>query len=201
MNMSAFGKDYYFILSPDVDGLPSLTPDEDTNEKPYTYKALPMGSKPLIFYSGGLDWQREHGVTPMDTPPDIIFAGSNLVVCNKISDKLWNLEIPNLAIQPAIYIDHKKKWYENYWFLTFTAKFDCWDRAKSFYDPDPVSTEPPSYEIVTYSLNEQLLKDTPLPDRLLFKMGGTTDGFIVVHQSIMELFQVKGVELVLVEEY
>jgi hypothetical protein len=93
----------------------------------------------------------------MDTPPDILFDGSNVAVRNEIAEKLWNLEIPNLAIQPAIYIDHKNKWYENHWFLTFTAEFDCWDRAKSFYDPDPVSTEPPSYAIFTYSLNEQLL--------------------------------------------
>jgi hypothetical protein len=39
--MSTFGKDYYFILSPDVDSLPSLTPDEDTSENPIPIKRFP----------------------------------------------------------------------------------------------------------------------------------------------------------------
>jgi hypothetical protein len=81
------------------------------------------------------------------------------------------------------------------------VEFDCWDRKHSDYDPDPIDTEPPSYEIARYSLNEQLLNDTPLSERLLFKMGGTTAGKIIVHQSIMKLFQVKGADLVLLEEW
>jgi hypothetical protein len=202
MSMSIFNKDYYFVARFDDDTIPGLSPDKDTNKKPFTYEILPLGGKPLIFYNGALNWQLEHNVTPMDTPPDILFYGSNLIVCNEISDKLWDLDIPNLAIQPAIYIDHKKKWYENYWFLTFTAKFDCWDKVNSVYLPEPMpDTDPPIYGVSTYSLNEQLLNDTPLSKRLLFKMGGTTDGKIVVHKSIMKLFQVEGVELVLVEEW
>jgi hypothetical protein len=200
--MSIFKKDYYFVVRFDDDTIPGLTPDEDTNEKPFTWEAIPLGGKPLIFHNGALDWQLEHDVTPMDPPPDVLFYGSNLVVCHEIADKLRDWEIPNLAIQPAIYIDHKKKWHENYWFLTFTAKFDCWDKANSVYRSKPMpETDPPIYGVSKYSLNEQLLNATLLSKRLLFKMGGTMDGKVVAHQSIVELFQVKGVDLVLVEEW
>jgi hypothetical protein len=200
--MSAFDKDYYIILSPDDDSIPTLAPDVDTAKKPFTYAVLPLGGKPLIFENGALDWQLEHDVTPMDPPPNILFYGSNLIVCDEISDKLWNLEIPNLAIQAAIYIDHKKKWYENYWFLTFTAEFDCWDREHSKHHSEPISdTDPPMYEVSKYSLNERLLEKTPLSERLLFKMGGTTAGEKFVHKSIADIFRVEGVDLVLVEDY
>jgi hypothetical protein len=201
MNMSAFDKDYYIILLSDDDSIPELTPDVDMVKKPFTYAVLPLGGKPLIFENGALDWQRERNITPMDPPPDILFYGSNLIVCDEIAGKLRNMELPNLAIQAAIYIDHKKKWHENYWFLTFTVKFDCWDRANSSYDPEPIDTEPPSYEIVKYSLNEQLLEKTPLSERLLFKIGGTTTGEKFVHKSIADIFRVEGVDLVLVEDY
>jgi hypothetical protein len=37
-------------------------------------------------------------------------------------------------------------------------------------------------------LNTQLLDRTPLRDRLLFKMGGTIDAFVVCHERLRALF-------------
>jgi hypothetical protein len=202
MNMSTFDKDYYIIVLHDDDTIPELTPDVDTVKKPFTYAVLPLGGKPLIFENGALDWQMGRNVTPMDPPPSVLFYGAHLIVHDEIAGKLRDMELPNLAVQAAIYIDHKKKWHENYWFLTFTAEFDCWDREHSDYDPEPISdTDPPMYEVSKYSLNEQLLEKTPLSERLLFQMGGTTVGKKFVHKSIADIFRVEGVDLVLVEDY
>jgi hypothetical protein len=150
MTMNAFNKEYYLVLLSKGDDIPSLTPDDDTSAKPFTYKALPVGGKPLIFYNGMLDWQQERGIVPMYPPPDVMFGGSDVLVCDRIAKELDDLELPNLAIQPAIYIDHKDAWHENYWFLTFTAKFDCWDRKQSEYDPEPAYTDPIAYEVYHY---------------------------------------------------
>jgi len=199
--MNAFNKEYYIIHDSDNERLPFLTPDEDTVAKQYDWEVQPLGAKPLIFYNGCYERQKRLGYIPIDPPPEVLFNGSNLVVVDRIANRLWDLEIQNLAIQPAIYIDHKDNWHENYWFLTFTARFDCWDRQNSTYEPEPSGTEPPLYELYTYSLNDELIQKTPLAERRLFKMGGTSDGFIVAHKSIADLFRVKGVDVVPIADY
>jgi len=199
--MGKFDKDYFFIRSPSGEHFPELTPDMDTAEKPYATELLPIGGKPLIFYNGFLDFQKSKKITPIDPPPDVLFDGSDMVVCDRIADKLTDLEIPNLAIQPAIFIDHKDNWHENYWFLTFVERFDCWDREHSAYDPEPLDLEPPLYEMYSYSFNERLLQKTPLSERRLFKLEGTTDGYVVAHKSIVNLFRVNGVRIMPITDY
>jgi hypothetical protein len=198
--MSDFDKEYFFILMPEDESLPCLVPDKGTAEKPYEGE-VSNGKKPLIFYNGSLEMQKERDITPIDPLPDILFNGSYPVVCDAIAYELRELKIPNLAFQSAVFIDHKDAWHENYWFLTFTAEFDCWDRKTSSFDPVPFNTKPPLYSVYTYSLNESLLLKTPLPESLLFKMGGTQDGFIVVHKSILNFFRIKGVDVVPIGEY
>jgi hypothetical protein len=197
MTMSKFDKEYFFLRRTDDDRFSILTPDEDTVAKEYSYKAQSMGQKPFIFYNGILDLQQARGVEPAD-PSDVLFNGSDVLVREKIADKLWGeYDIPNMAIQPAIYIDHKKKWHEDFWFLTFTEEFDCWDRERSTYENFGLSAD----SVYTYSLNEKLLNDTPLAARLLFRMGGTTDDMITVHESLADLFRVEGVDIVPITDY
>ncbi|MCL2141445.1 MAG: hypothetical protein FWH46_00980 [Methanimicrococcus sp.] len=199
--MSTFDKEYFFILQPDDERLPYLEPDMDTAAKWYSSEVLPEGEKPLIFFDGFSEEKKENNIIPISPPPDVLFDAYDLLVCSRIADKLRTFEIPNLAIQPAIFIDQKDEWHENYWFLTFTEEFDCWDREASAYDPEPIDTEPPLYSIYTYALNESLLQKTPLSKRRLFKMGWSLDPYIVAHKSIVSLFCVKGVDIVPISDY
>ena len=213
--MNTLNKEYFFVLQPDDERIPFLAADKDTTTKQYDWEIMPIGMKPLIFHNGIIDIQEEKKINPVNPPPEILFNGSNLVVIERIADKLADLEIPDLAIQPAIYIDHKDDWYENYWFLTFTTRFDCWDRKNSEHGSKPVGAKPsshkvhtytidnlqPMYSVYTYSLDESVLQETPLKDRRLFKMGGTMDGFVVAHKSIVDLFRVKWVDIVPIEDY
>jgi hypothetical protein len=197
--MNTFDSEYFFILASEDDRVPFLGPDKDTQRKGYQRTVQPTGAKPFIFHNSS--YEEGDKILPIDPPPEILFSGSDLLVNDRIAEKLRDLDIPNLAIQAAIFIDHKDVWHENYWFLTFPKRFDCWDRGNSTYDPDPVRDETPKYEIYTYSLNEKLLRETPLKERLLFEMGGTTDGFVVVHKSIVDLFRVKWVDIVPITDY
>ena len=198
--MSTFDKEYFFIQSPADVRIPELAPDEDTVEKPYNKEILPFGQKPLIFYNGNLEDCLEMGETPMNPPSDILFDGDDFAVRGRIAKKLNDMEIPNLAIQPAIYIDHKKKWHEDYWFLTFTERFDCWDRKRSKYDPEPLRTNSIRYDVYVFILNEELLQKTPLHERLLFKMGGAALAPVLAHESIINLFRMPGVDIISVAD-
>ncbi|MDR2208501.1 MAG: hypothetical protein LBE22_05965, partial [Azoarcus sp.] len=174
--MSTFDKEYFFVRASRDDRVPFLGADKDTQRKNYLWEVQPIGAKPFIFHN--TDYEEGDKILPIDPPPEILFNGNNPLVCDRIAEKLHDLEIPNLAIQAAIFIDPKDVWHENYWFLTFLKRFDCWDRENSTYGSEPVRDETLKYEIYTYSLNEKLLRETPLKERLLFKMGGTTTGFI-----------------------
>jgi len=65
MTMNAFNKEYFFILQPDDDRLPFLTPDEDTATKPYEWEVMSTGMKPLIFYNGLYDRQKRMHIIPL----------------------------------------------------------------------------------------------------------------------------------------
>lgn len=199
--MSNFNDEYYFILKQQDDRIPGMTPDTDTAEREFRYTKMPLASKPLVFHNGTLDRQQANHIKPMDPPPDLLFCGSDVLVNETVRDALRHIEIPNLAIQPSVYIDHKNVWYENYWYLTFLAVFDCWDRKASTYDPEPLTLRGERYEVYTYSLDEDVLGRTPLAERQLFKMGGTTNGMIVVHQSLKTHFQGSGADLVPIVDY
>jgi hypothetical protein len=199
--MSKYDSQYYFILKDRNERMPEMTPDEDTSRKPYTSEILPLHTKPLIFHNGAFDYQKRHRVTPVDPPPDILFDGSDVLVKNALREKLLLLDIPNLAIQPAIYIDHKNNWHEDYWYLTFIELFDCWDRNTSTFNPEPHTFGGVRHDVYTYSLNDELLDKTPLESRRLFKMGGTTEGMVVAHVSVAKYFRLSGAVLVPIAEY
>lgn len=105
----------------------------------------------------------------------------------------------NLVINASIYIDHHEKWHENLWFLGYTQDFDCWDRQKSKisggYDPD--EEEFWSFSVKRYVLNHELMAETPLQERLLFKMGNTSSGETVAHYSVAKYFANKSGVIVL----
>jgi hypothetical protein len=161
----------YFFLKPSADdSLPRVVPDDADAVKSYSYKAVPIGRKPPVFRNAMLDWQRERGIAPMTPPPDVLFYGALPLVRQSIANRLADFDIPNLVMQPVIYIDHEDKPHEDYWFLTFTDKLD--------------------------SLNEKLLQQTPFSARRFFMTCDTTDGILTAHESLADLFRVRGVEVI-----
>ena len=205
--MKKYDSQYYLIEEIDDERLPSLTPDENTEDRPFTYERQPVGSPPLVFFNGGFEYAKKLGISSPKELPEILFHGSNPVVRSHIREKLLNYDIPNLHMHPTVYIHDDGKWYEDYWFMTLTERFDCWDRNNSNYDQD----DPPVrlggfelYQVYKYSLNEELLDKTPLEKRLLFQMGGSIDAFFVCHQSLLRAFPVgpnRGAKFTKISDY
>ncbi|MEJ7807501.1 MAG: hypothetical protein WKG03_16450 [Telluria sp.] len=108
-------------------------------------------------------------------------------------------------MHPAIYIDDRDNWHEDYWYLTFTELFDCWDRQLSDTSTSCIEAGGEKiYDVYEYVLDKDLLDKTPLEKRLLFQMGGTVDAFVFCHESIAGLFRrdmPNGARLVLASDY
>ena len=187
--MNDLNTEYYFLLVPSDSRQPGLHPDEDTANRTYVGAQVPLGSKPLIFHDGYLELKRQQKVKPLDTPPEVLFETVQPVVKDDIREALLKLDIANLVINQAIYIDHKDEWHENLWYLDCTTMFDCLDRQKStFLGGYNEEDEEDGLTVLRYSLNNALLAKTPLRERLFFKMGGTDVGYMVAHYSVAKHF-------------
>jgi hypothetical protein len=192
--MSKYDADYFFILKPlDDETLPFLMPDQNTEDRTFRYEAQPMGSPPLVFVNAWREEREKKGITSRTA--DILFEGDDLVVRNSIRERLLEQDLPGLHMHPAIYIDDNDKWHEDYWYLTFTDRVDCWDRSSSDYEQNRPPLRLGGFElftVYTYSLDQKVLDQLPIKQRLLFKLGGSTDAFILCHKSLARIFSGNG---------
>jgi hypothetical protein len=189
--MPQYDDDYYLLLRNTDERLPYLQPTPDTAATNFRSEAIPFGAKPLMFVNGIADMQKEQGIEPLKKLPDVLFSGTDLVVDDSIRQKLLSVDIPNLVLQPSIYIDEAERWHENYWYLTFTERFDCWDRDASDYAKDiPIQLGGEEFfQVYSFRLNDALVRRTPMRDRTLFKMGGVNPAPVVAHRSLVSVFK------------
>lgn len=203
--MTIYDQQYYFLRSADNDSHPILTPDKNTEDRTFRFEAQPLSSPPLIFFNGAKDYQQKMNIPRIEIPPEILFDGGNILIPSRIRESLLDIDIPNLDMHPAVYIHDDGKWYEDYWYMTFTEEFDCWDRANSAYEDEPMEIGGFTlYNIYKYSLNQEIIDKTEIKNKLLFKMGGSLDAFIVCDKSLSNLFpddEKNGMKLLLVSDY
>ncbi|MBB3222025.1 hypothetical protein [Pseudoduganella umbonata] len=190
--MDNFDQDYFFLKKDENNSrLPFLVPDVNTSERRFG-KIMPlMGSAPLIFENG---WKNEFLSSHIkDDIADVLFDASSCIVRDPIRERLLKLELPNVYFHPAIYVDDQGGWHEDFWYLGLRGFFDCWSRTESTYDDEVIEVgDQKLFSIYTYSLDSEIIKNTPLQARLLFRMGGTLDGLVTCHKSIATIFRGNG---------
>ena len=179
---------YFFIHKDDRNGrLPILRPGVGMYERQYGDHAPPPGAAPFVFDNAYTDEFAARGI--QEEIADILFDGATFIVRSHLRAQLMALALPHLYLHPAIYIDDQQRRHEDYWYVVLTHHFDCWDRQTSTYEEEGIEFDDGTlFSVYTYSLNTTLLNDTPLQERLLFRMGGTLDGFVTCHTSLAHLF-------------
>lgn len=201
--MSDYEQQYYVLRPAKGNQVPFLGPHENTVERNCSFERQPMGSPPLVFTNTEKERNLAERVKDAVTP--ILFHGTNPLVSTPIRDALLALNIPDMSMHPAIYIDDRDNWHEDYWYLTFTQLFDCWDRTNSDKSTSDMEANGKKlYDVYEYVLDKELLDRTPCEKRLLFQMGGTVDAFVFCHESIAGLFRKdmpNGARLVLAADY
>lgn len=185
------GDEYLFLRRPSNDEkIPSLKADDDTSMRDYADEFEELAA-PLIFENSWKEDLLKKKVRESIGP--ILFDGNDVLVNGKIRNALLQKDFPYLQMKPAVYIDIRDKWHEDYWFLTFAKHFDCWDRKSSTFTEPPIRLGGEEiYGVHQFSLNEAVVRDTPLAERLLFKMGGSLDAFVTVHRSLISILQSSG---------
>ncbi len=186
--MYNYNEQYYISMQPAGEDHIFPMPDQKTADRNYEYLKLPIGEKPLFFSNSQLEIDAKKGIIrPLS---DVLFDGNDLIVTDKIRDKLIHSSINGLQLYPAIYIDDNNQWHENYWHLCFYERLNCLDRQRSTLDGD-LSPEF-NTEVEQFRLDENVLDKTPEEKRLLFKIGGTTMGYIFVHKVMVDFIEKNG---------
>ena len=183
--MASLEDEYYFIRRPDDDGLPLLRPDTDTYRR--RYRNIPQpGTKPYFFENALAEEQDLQNIPCPITPPDVLVGGADIIVKSHIRERLLDIEIPNLFMFPSVYIHNDDEWYEDYWYLGFIKEFDVLDRNLSEYVSDGDNDD--SVAVLKYVFDADAMRKMTPKDRLLFKIGGTSFGWITCNQSLFPLF-------------
>jgi len=185
--MTDYAAQYYILRR--ADAVPYLAPDGDSVDRSLSEAPQPPGSPPLVFSNAFKERDRARRIK--EVVPPVLFHGNDLVVNSSIRAALLELGLADVHLHPAIYIDDLDKWHEDYWHITFSRTFDCWDRNLSDVSEKFVESGGGErrYDVYEYVLDEALLDKTPLKERLLFQMGGTIDGFVFCHASIVQIFR------------
>jgi hypothetical protein len=108
-----------------------------------------------------------------------------------VRDELLALDIPDLALQLAIFIDDWGNWHEDYWFLTFLETRRYWDASKSRLGGSIPIGDDALQTVHDFALDDTRLRQIALKDRLLFQMD-SLPSIVVAHRSIVGLFQGDG---------
>lgn len=186
--MTDYAAQYYILRRADNDALPYLEPDEDSVDRSLREEPQPLGSPPLMFSNALKERNRVKRIQEVITP--VLFHGNDLVVKNSIREALLELDLADVHLHPAVYIDDRDKWHEDYWHITFSRNFDCWDRNQSDVSENFVESDGERrYDVYEYVLDKDFLDKTPLQERLLFQMDGTIEGFVFCHESIVKIFR------------
>jgi len=181
--MTAYDECYYILQRPHGDDQVCAVADQKTANRGYHYRQLQAGESPLFFENGYRD--KDKNAWPVT---NMLVTGPGFLVTNAIREKLKFLNIDNMQIYPAVYIDDADTWHENYWFVGFYEELDCWDRQRSTVDIDEDDDEDDDVDVDKYCLDAGVLDAIAEENRLMFKMGGSSMNYIFVHQRIIDLF-------------
>lgn len=191
--MSKYDDEYFLIKRPMRNPkIPGLQPDENTEERQFYKEGPPSGSPPLVFFNADKENYKRAGI--IADVPEILFAGMSLIVSQKVRDKLLLIPVENMFMHSTVYIDDNDHWHEDFWYLTLSEQLDCWDRETSVYPRHlPIELgDVVVYTVKSFRLDDKVLDKIPLQDRLLFKMGGAINAYVVCHQSILPIFSCGG---------
>jgi hypothetical protein len=187
--MQNYNDQYYVCVSPEGEERIFPKTNQRTKSADYSYTKQKEGSAPFFFDNAYKeDDLAEGNQWPI---PDILVSNKNVLIVDKLYDKLMGIKINGLQLHSAVYIDDNDDWNENYWFLIFYERLDCWDRERSIILKkeralNGSSTIIPA-KVEQFYLDGRVLDQIPEEQRLMFTMGGVVNKFVFFHQKIVDI--------------
>jgi len=182
--MNKYNDQYYIAVEPFGAEQPYVIADKITSTRLDHHQKLPLGQAPLTFYNRNKEQDRAKGNKWPVTP--VLETGGDFLVNDIIREQISHYDIDGLQLYPAVFIDDDDVIHPNYWFLNFYKTFSYWDKKQS----EVICIDGYLAEIDKYSLDPEKLGAITEQSRLIFKMGGVTDPYIFIHQTLVSFLMV-----------
>jgi hypothetical protein len=132
---------------------------------------------------------------------DYFAAGGNSVISKKIADIMLPMNIKGIQLIPATVKSNKGVIYEDFFFVYIHHYIEAMDKEKSKFEVS--SSGSGVYFIDSFRLDEKVLKEIPLEERLVFKLkeSGTKN---LYHRSVVDAIMAtapEGVQFIKVENW
>ncbi|MBL4898701.1 MAG: hypothetical protein JKX76_03520 [Colwellia sp.] len=187
--MSKYDQEYFIMFLPAGDEQIYLKPNSQTAKRKYHYKQLTPGEAPLFFQNSYRDEDKNQW--PIT---NVLVDMSGLLVTPPIHDEIKNNTIDFMQTYPAVYVDDKGNYHEEYWYIGFYDELQCLDVKSStietidFDEDDEDDDDEERLEVEKYSLDEGVLDAIKEENRLMFKIAGCSKKHIFVHSKIVDIF-------------
>jgi len=187
--MSNYEDQYYLVDEVYDDDTLYLKPKKKTANRDYEYTKMIYGDEPLFFENSYKDRDVNEGKErPIKTAH---MDGNFLIVDDAIYREMKSFTIDNFQLYPAVVVDDKEAYHENFWFFNIYANSDYLDIDQC--QIDDYDEDDKKHSIERYSLNEKLLDGILEERRLIFRPMRSDIGHTIVHQRIVDIFEELGV--------
>jgi hypothetical protein len=182
----SYEHDYFVLKKVDEDKFPNLVPLKESASLRFNRK-LPEPGQSLEFHNKWREDNKQAGIK--EEIGSILFNGFDVLVNDDIHTALKIESFYNVGFYPSTYIKDDGERLDHYYFLTVVNKIDAWCRTKSIYDADNVAIGN-KYYINKIVLDEAVLNNIPLEQRLLFKLDASMLNVTLIHKTLLEKIQV-----------
>ena len=179
--MTQYDAQYYIATRPNKPEIPALVPTKDSLRTQFRTRPLPPLGQPLVFTNKRAKLLEEKGLGEQLTA--ILFDATSIIVGPAVKETLSRVLSDGMHFYPAVYIDSKEEWHENYWYLNIYRRLDCWNRKESQYFHIEGDDSP---DVESYVLSSDVLSNIDESDRLIFKMGATAMGHLFFHEKVVQ---------------
>lgn len=187
-----YNEKYYFCAVPKGSDRLFVVPNKKRmKSSAYSYLKPKVGSPPFFFNSSATSVKRNAKAGNKWPITDALVCDGNVLVNNELWEKIKEFNTGGLAFHPSVFIDDEDVWHENFMFMVFSKKLDCWDRERSVIEEEEERLADGTVFPATverFYLDDKVLDKIPENQRLMFKMGGVQNRFVCFHQKIVDIF-------------
>lgn len=183
--------DYYLISSTGEPNVPILMNHDELNSEDFDYDVVYDNSYVEVDSPIYLALNPPYPAKPNFNAD--LFQTPLAVYSQKIHDVLIQFDIKKYQLLPGIIVDRKGEEHKGFWLEHIYNEIPCIDTEKSECDYIPFGKTWGHFEKIV--LNNELLKETPLKDRLIIWPAETSE-FMLYHKTIVDaIMEVKPINI------
>lgn len=176
-----FEFDYYLISSAGVPNVPILMNHDELNSEDFDYDVVYDNSYVEVDFPIYLALNPPYPAKPNFNAD--LFQTPLAVYSQKIHDILIQFDIKNYQLIPGIIVDRTGEEHTGFWLEHIYNEIACIDTEKSECDYIAFGKTWGHFEKIV--LNNELLKEVPLKDRLIIWPAETSE-FMLYHKTIVD---------------